>query len=304
MSTLEVACGKCDKRFRVRAEFAGKSTRCPGCSAAITIGGARPAPPPREDREEKPRPRPRPRDDDGRPAIVAGDWKPVATALAREQTAVIFALVTVLGSFLSFCLMRMAEGMHGPDEALMVLALLFLVGPALVAGAFGVTARVAAVGAPAEAVGRGAATSSLLCAIAGLVSLLATGLASIGSVSYRSGLGPAVALTGVLVAVLGALATFGGFVAQVGIARRSDRVGQAIGRTAVTAGVAVLAVVGIGLLVMLLLEAMAGPYDRHGEEIVAMVVFGIVIPSGFAAVLVAYHRLLAAAREAIRGEGA
>src|SRR5215217_7143920 len=99
MSTLEVACGRCERRFRVRAEFAGRSTRCPGCSAPITIAGAaRPAaPPPRSEEEPRPRPRPRRRDDDDdgprRPAL---NWASTDVALRREQIAVIFALLSFL----------------------------------------------------------------------------------------------------------------------------------------------------------------------------------------------------------------
>src|SRR4051794_1099956 len=100
MSTLEVACGRCEKRFRVRAEFAGKSSRCPGCSAPLVIAGTRPAevPKPRRDEpDERPRPR-RPRDEDDTPG-PSGNWKPVYTALGREQGAVLFGLVTFVSSF-------------------------------------------------------------------------------------------------------------------------------------------------------------------------------------------------------------
>jgi hypothetical protein len=307
MSTLEVACGNCDKRFRVRAEFAGKSTRCPGCSATITISGSKPAPPPREERDERPRPRPRPRDDDDRSALPAGDWRPVDTALGREQVAVIFALVNVVGSFLAFCLMRMAEGFGGTNEPLMVLAALFLVGPGLVSGAFGVTGRVAALGGPKEALGGGAAAASLLCAISAVVAILGVGLAFLTMLGagYNSGFGVAIAATVALVSIFGAIGTFAAFTAQVGIARRSADVGKAFGRAAVTSCIAVLAIAGIGLFLLLVVEATSGPYRSHdNEEIISGALFGILLPTGFAAVLVGYHRLLAAARLAVRGESA
>ena len=75
MSTLEVACARCDKRFRVRAEFAGKTSRCPGCSAPLTIGGSSRPRPRGPTPKSRPRPRPRPRDDeDDRPRGPTGDW--------------------------------------------------------------------------------------------------------------------------------------------------------------------------------------------------------------------------------------
>jgi hypothetical protein len=307
MSTLDVACARCDKRFRVRAEFAGKATRCPGCSAPITIGGSKPAPPPREERAERPAPRPRPRDDeDDRHRRPPGDWRPVDSALGREQVAVVFALATVPCSYFAYCLGRAAGAAAGADAAVMVLTLLLVVGPSLVAGGFGAAARVAALGAPPETLARGTAVASLLCAIAGLLSILVFGLALLARLdappgSPGSGFLPVVATVGLVLSALGSVGTFAGIVAQIGIARRSAAVSAAVGRTAVTACVAVLAVTGLGLLLALAIEAASNPFSpRHEEEAIASVLFGVLIPVGFAAVLVAYHRLLAAARRAVQ----
>jgi DNA-directed RNA polymerase subunit RPC12/RpoP len=56
MSTIEFTCSNCEKSFRVRSEFAGKSTHCPSCSQRVQIAGtARPVdiwkvePPTRQD---------------------------------------------------------------------------------------------------------------------------------------------------------------------------------------------------------------------------------------------------------------
>src|SRR5262245_60791373 len=235
MSTLDVACGRCDKRFRVRAEFAGKSTRCPGCSAPIVIGAAT-QPPPRRREEPVERPRPKPRDDeDDRSRTLAGDWTPVDTALGREQVAVVAGLMTLVCGFLSFCLLRAAEGTGELAEGVMVLALLLLVGPALVSGTFAITARVAALGTPATALARGSVVSSLLCSIAAMVSLIVLGggvLTSIGSYG-PSPLPFVIGWGGMVLSSMAAVGTFAGFVAQVGIARRSAGVSQAIGRVAV-----------------------------------------------------------------------
>lgn len=306
MSTLDVACERCDKRFRVRAEFAGKTTRCPGCSAPITIGGSRPAPPPREERVERPAPRPKPRDDDERPRGPTGDWRPVDSALGREQVAVTFALATVPCSFCAFCLGRMAGTSAGVDGPVMVLSLLLILGPTLVAGAFGITARVVALGAPPESQTRGTAIASLLCAIAGVLSVLVFGLAFLATIDRHEGTGfmPVVATIGLLLSAFAAVGTFVGLVAQVGIVRRSSLVSSALGRMAMTACVAVLVVTGLSLLLALAVESTTNSYSRSpmDEERVAVALFGVLLPLGFAAILVGYHRLLAAARRAVREE--
>lgn len=309
MNTLDVACAKCDQRFRVRAEFAGKTTRCPGCSAPITVGGSKPAPPPREDRAERPAPRPRPRDDDeDRTHRPTGDWRPVDSALGREQVAVAFALATVPCSLCAFCLGQAAGSSAGVDAPVMVLSLLMILAPALVAGAFGITARVAALGAPAESLTRGTAVASLLCAIAGLVTVLVFGLALLASLESHHGPGfvPVVATVGLLLSTFAAVGTFAGFVAQVGIVRRSSLVSAALGRAAVTACVAVLVVICLSLLLALAIESTANPTRPPvmDEERVAAALFGVLLPIGFAAILVGYHRLLAAARRAVREEPA
>src|SRR5262249_23291213 len=148
----------------------------------------RPAPPPREERAERPAPRPRPRDDDqDRTHRPTGDWRPVDSALGREQVAVVFALATVPCSFFGYCLGRAAGAAAGADAAVMAFTLLLVVGPALAAGAFGVTARVAAMAAPTESLSRGTVVSSLLCAIAAVLTVLVVGLSLLASVEARQG---------------------------------------------------------------------------------------------------------------------
>jgi uncharacterized membrane protein len=310
MSTLDVACARCDKRFRVRAEFAGKATRCPACSAPITIGAAQ-APPRRPEPTERPRSRPKPRDDeDDGPRPPAGDWKPVDTALGREQVAVVCGLITLLCGFLAFCLLRAAEGTGAANEAVLVLALLLLVGPALVSATFGLTARVAALRSPASVAARGTAVSSLLCAIAGVASLVVLGGAVLMSIE-RHGPEPVamiVGWVGVVVSSLAAVGTFAGFVAQVGIARRSAGVSRAIGGAAVAVSACLLGVLGIALLIALAIEMTAptpgyGGYQSHHEGEAAMgIIVGVLTPVALIVVLILYHRLLGSARRAVRGE--
>jgi hypothetical protein len=310
MSTLDVACERCDKRFRVRAEFAGKTTRCPGCSAPITIAGSKPAPIPRDDRPDRPVPRPRPRDDDeDRPRRPIGDWRPVDSALGREQLAVVFALMTLFCGFLSFCLLRAAAGQG--NEAVLLLALLLLIGPSLTAGTFGITARVAALGTPPEAFAKGSAVASLLCAIAGVGSLVVIGLAALSSIGTPGPdpLAIKVGFFGAILSGLVAVASFAVFVAQVGIAQRSTAVGRAFGRTAVAGAVCLLVPLGISLLIALASEVRGPSTPTRGgfpvqdqEEVITMVAVGLLLPVALAAMLILYHRLLAAAREAVRNE--
>src|SRR5262249_25469486 len=137
MSTLEVMCGRCDKKFRVRAEFAGRSTRCPGCSAPLTIAGARPATPARtaDPEVERPRPRPRPRDDEeDAHRRSTGDWKPVDLALGREQMALVFLLVQVFCTFIAICLGRSAAPGGIVNSPAILLVAILVAGPTLAAG--------------------------------------------------------------------------------------------------------------------------------------------------------------------------
>src|SRR4051812_44023878 len=120
MSTIEISCARCEKKFRVRSEFAGRSTRCPGCSAPITIDGSKPPPPPPKPvEEERPRPSRRPRDEEDEPRRPVMDLKGAETACRREQVALIFALAGILGGFFVSCLGRMA-GPSGDMEAIML----------------------------------------------------------------------------------------------------------------------------------------------------------------------------------------
>ena len=319
MSTLEVACARCDKRFRVRAEFAGKSTRCPGCSAPITIAGSKPAPAPRPEPAGRPRPRPRPRDDDDdRPRTPSGDWRPVATALGREQVAVLFALTSILCSYLIFCIGNMAGRSSGPEQGVVIgLMLLLLVGPAVVAGVFGLMARISALAAPRGSLARGSAVPSLLCGLAALACLVILGITLLASFD-RQGPPPELALqvssVGLLVSAVAAGGTFLGFVAQVGIARRSAGVSRAVGRLAGSVSVCVLVLLGIAVFYTLVTELDAPSSSRGGwqgggrnprdDEPFYAILLGILVPLGFAVVLILYHRLLAAARAAVLDEAA
>lgn len=311
MSTLDITCGRCAKSFRVRAEFAGRATRCPGCSAPLTIGGsARPAAPREE--EPGPRPRPRPRDDDDRPAKPLGNWKPVDTALGREQAALVCLLIQVACGLLGVCLAA-AGGPGGFLNSYLVIPVAILLGgPALAAVVFGVSARVSATGAPDDSLARGAARASLVSAVVCLGCLAFFTLAALMRIdsNQRDELPLVVASAGVVASALAAVGSFAGFVAQVGIARRSAAVSRKVGALAIAATVCAAMLVGVGGLYTVANEAFAPPPTYHARgfnpgpdhsDFYRFAVFGLG-PIGLGVMLVLYHRLLAAARRSIRGD--
>jgi len=316
MSTLEVVCGTCSKKFRVRAEFASRLTRCPGCSSPITIGGpamlaAAPPARPREEDRSRPRSRKREEEDDGshRPSL---NWASAEVALRREQWAILFVFLSILGGFFVACLGAMAGRAGGLDGPMPLVFVLFGVGPVLVAGGFGLMARISAMSVPRESWAKGSAVASLLCGIAGLLCTVALGFSWL--ISLESGrmseLPMVVSLGGLLVSGLAAWATFTGFTAQVGIARKSADVSQSIGRLATTVAISTLGMLGIGLLYTIVSET-SGPnssrgghgggyYEDHSSFYTVML--GILIPLDAGLLLILYHRLLAAARRSIAGE--
>jgi hypothetical protein len=314
MSTLDVTCNQCAKTFRVRAEFAGKSTRCPGCSAPITISGSRPAPPTTPPRtEERPRPRPRRRDDeDNEPRRPPQNWASVDMAFRREQVAVVFVLIGVLCDYFAFCLGQ-SMGPSGRNEgAFVALGLLLVIGPALAAAAFGIMARIAALRPPPETKARTSAVASLLCGLAGLASLVLIALASLMSIDAQrpNDLPVAVAIGGLMLATLGSVGTFVAYVMQIGIYRRSAAMSAAVGRLAVAVCVCVLSLLGIAVLYMLVSEMTTpnnSPYGPHGggshrpghERFYEITVF-FLFPLALAVVLILYHRLLAAGRQSLQ----
>ena len=312
MSTLDVTCNQCAKTFRVRAEFAGKSTRCPGCSAPITISGSRPAPPPTPPRtEERPRPRPRRRDDeDDEPRRPPQNWASVDMAFRREQVAVVFVLIGVLCDYFAFCLGQ-SVGPSGRNEgAFVALGLLLVIGPALAAAAFGIMARIAALRPPPETKARTSAVASLLCGLAGLASLVVIAFAALMSIDAQrpTDLPVAVAIGGLMIATLGSVGTFVAYVMQIGIYRRSAAMSAAVGRLAVAVCVCVLSLLGIGFLYMLVSEMTTpnyttyGPYGpyRPGHERFYEITMFFLFPLGLAVVLILYHRLLAAGRQSLQ----
>lgn len=321
MSMLEVACGRCNKRFRVRAEFAGKTTRCPGCSAPLVVGVSQtPAPPP-ADEEELPRRRSRPRDVDDRPSAPQEDWSSVDTAFRREQTCLVFIVVQVVCDLFVFCAGKMIRAMDSASPFVLLLLLLFGVGPSIGAVAMGLMARAAALSAPRSARVKGTAIASLLCGFAAVLALVAVGLLMLmgldgNRVDEDSILIP---IAGMALAGLGAIATFSVYVAQVGIIRQAKDVSLALGRTAIAGMFCVVLLIG-GACVTLFLATLLNPnpyrynppnngfgpgygYQPSYTEPVMMILLVLFLPLVSIVMLIMYHRLLAAGRRALRERG-
>jgi hypothetical protein len=293
----------------VRAEFAGRSTRCPGCSAPLTVA-AGPAPPPaRAEPEERPRPRPRPRETDDESRRPTGEWAPVELAFRREQVAVACVLVGIVLDYFLFCLVRaVSAGRGGGDDGMIAFVLIVLTAPALAAGAFAVMARLAALQAPPESHAKPTATTSLLCSLAGLGCLVILAITLLAGLdSSRTLEAPlVVAVGGLVLSVLGSVATFFGFAVQVGMVHRSPGISRAVGRMAVAVCSCLFGLIGIGVLYALISEmtapAYSGVHRSHDHEAFYAIASGILLPMALAVVLIFYHRLLAAGRRAVRGE--
>jgi hypothetical protein len=339
MSTLEVTCSRCEKKLRVRAEFAGRSTRCPGCSAPITIGSAPKATPPPSRSEPDERPRSRPRDaDDDEPRRPAANWKPVDSAFRREQVAVVFVLIGIVCDYFAFCLVRSAGQAGGQESIGTTVVLVFGVGPALAAAAFGIFARISALRPPPTSLARPSAVASLLCGLAGLGSLLILAFAMIQSMDSRepTELGFMIGGGGLVLSALASLVTFIGFVMQVGIVRKSASVSRAVGRLTMSISICLVALIGIGVMYALISELNGPPShvsspNRGSKSVNAapelmpgaaspdsrsnggsssyrdhdsfyQIVLAILLPLALGVILIMYHRLLAAGRRALQSE--
>ena len=112
---------------------------------------------------------------------------------------------------------------------------------------------------------------------------------------------------GLALSTLGALATFVGFVAQVGIARRSAAVSRGVGRMTVAVAVCTISLLSIAILYTMFSELTTPANYRGGQyypqhEGFYRFTTVILFPMALAAMLILYHRLLAAGRRAVAGE--
>ncbi len=303
MAMLDVTCEHCGRQFRVRGEFAGKSTRCPGCSKPLTIGAAAKAAPPREEYDDAPRPRRR--EPDPEPTGVTGNWKRTAKALGSEQAAVRFLGVQVLADLVAFCLMR-GTGSVGQVPAIVVmLFLILIVGPGIMTVVMGLTARFGAVNIPPEAKAGGTAWASVFCALGGMLAMIVVGFGLLISIEGSRRDADPVLMAGVLggfVMTTGAVVTFAAMIAQIGIATGSREISAGIGRMGVGFMVCLLISVVLGGCGTVMMEGLGGNrnygYGPNYDGLFAIFAFTSLITAGI--MLVLYHSLLGSAKKALQ----
>ena len=104
MSTIEFTCSNCAKTFRVRAEFAGKSTHCPGCSQPVRIGEAAKVPLPSPARKETSAPRRPIGEPEADDSIPSTEWNSLRRALKREHRSITILGISILTPIAAFIL--------------------------------------------------------------------------------------------------------------------------------------------------------------------------------------------------------
>lgn len=309
MSTLEISCDRCGKKFRVRAEFAGRSTRCPGCSAPLSIGGAASAPPPEAFpplpkylKEKRPRNLKL-----SRRTSVEGDWKIVDSACRREQLAVFFAFGQLVTALLGYCFVQM---LHGGDDILFRLILLVLVfSPTIIAVVFSLIARFSIVRFKSDAIPRGAIRSSLMSTLSSGICFLAVIFILLASIDSRPPeLILGTALIGFVVSIFFAMGSFMIFMCQVGIARSSREVSKALAGMGLTMTITLIIELVLVFFYSIAIES-SNNYSanfsrvayRNDEPFYRLVAF-FFIPVLIIVFAILYHRVLAAVRRSLREE--
>lgn len=310
MAMLDVSCDNCGRSFRVRAEFAGKSTRCPGCSKPMEIGapGKAVPPPVRDDYDDAPR-RPQKKLENTKNITVSTEWKNAMKGFGREQAAVRFLGVQVLADLVAFCLIRGIGPLDRMPALLVVVFLLLFVGPAIMSVIMGISARTSVLNLPADARAGGSAWSSMICALGGLFSVLLLGLSFLMSLEgNRRDSEPLLILSMASGALMtfGALLSFSVVIAQVGIATASKEISGAIGRMAIATTVCVVITLVLGGCISAVTGAFTPHHNPFGggpnfEPFFALAVFSSLITA--IVLLIFYHSLLSHAKKGLQNTG-
>jgi hypothetical protein len=234
------------------------------------------------------------------------NWAHVETAFRREQLAVVFAILSIFGGFFVYCAGNVASPGGAMEGFMIFVVFLFGIGPALATASFGLMARIAALGVPRETLARGSAVSSLICGLAGLACLVGLAFAYMSSLDAHQPdrIGVTMMLMGLALAVIAATATFVGFLAQIGIYQRSAGISRACGRFGVAITVCLGSMLAIAFLYTIF-DAMTTPYfgdPSRSHNGFAGFVFGVLMPLAIGVHLILYHRMLAAGRNAVKGE--
>lgn len=301
MAMIEVSCGECGRQFRVRREFIGKSTRCPGCSRQMTIGET--APPPSstlpEVYDDAPPPPRRPK----LPAVEmrSGEWKKTLRAINYEQTAVRFLGIQVLSSFVALCVTTGIRSWGRLPPLIVVIFIIFVFGPALISGIFALLARIAALGVPASTHGRPTATASAFCVLGMMFLSIIFGLGFLMSIDGNRG-GDGLMLTTLVAGTLmlfGALVTFGALIAQIGIVLGASSISRGIGNLAVAFMISmIISVVFVGCGSGFSGVFDHNPYGRTYEPFIVIIGLSMLVTVGVS--LVMYHSLLSSVKLALK----
>jgi DNA-directed RNA polymerase subunit RPC12/RpoP len=301
MATLDIACSACGKAFRVRAEFAGRSTRCPGCSAPISISSKSEEPPPTMPEPVR-RPKRRFDGEDDRKPKLSGDWKPVVKAFDNEMTALIFMGLQIIGLIFGSCVIGAFRQIS--DVGILLFIALLMVGPGFIGGIFGLFARISARRAQ-NLIESSAASGALTSCIGGIVSITAGFFGLLMSVSNSMG-NPLLLVTSMGCAFVCTLASIGAFLAftlQVGVKIKSKTISRSIGRMANEIAWIVVVFVGLLILIAFSLESIRSPYGHRETEVPIIFVSVLFLPIFLVSFGIKYRGLLRTAREEVMYTG-
>ncbi len=308
---IAISCSSCEKSFRVRPEFAGRSTRCPRCGSPMQIARTEASPrvsqvSPPELPSKKSAPAVSSISVESRPD-TAKEWKSLAGAMGREQVAVLFASGTLL-MILLFAACSVAEFFRGSDFTLQLLMLLATTIPALIALAFGGIARIMAMNVPSGYYAKPVAWLGLL-GIGGIVfSVLLLFLSMTTSDRYFEEMGVSVFGLGTILCLILSTSTILILVIQMGIALGSKEMSKALGQFGLTVGVSFLVIFGMIFLVAGFVILFEGGgrgsyygygYRRNPLEVLVRVLIVLPLPILFAITLIAYYRLLGVCRKTL-----
>ncbi len=309
---IEITCHSCEKSFRVRPEFAGRSTRCPSCGASLQINKSSPtteAPP------EMPRSKVAPVSSgmsyDTRPDR-SKEWKKFAGALSREQVAILFFGAALLfGLFAGVC--TAAEVFRGPDmEIVGWVFLAMVVVPLLIAFAFHCLSRLLATNVPSGYWAKPVAFLGLLgsMGIPGFSILMIVTSAALND-RYLEQLVVYVGVVGLLFSVVASMGSIFLLTSQMGTAIGSKEISKSFGKFGVTVGITLVLLVGLMIVLAILVSVFEGgprrgyangygyTYRRDPFEVLGRLFLLFPLPILVAVFLIAYHRLLGVCRKTL-----
>lgn len=298
MGMMDVSCSRCGKSFRVRAEFAGRSTRCPGCSAPLLIGGEQAPPPPVA---PPPIPKRRKKIEPDEPIKVSEDWRPAEVAIRREKTAILFALAQLCFYVLGFCFASLARSFSRFDPFVLLFFMLILLGPSIGAAVLAIMARMSACRISTKLIRSNAARSSLYLSVLAVFLILAGAFAIVLSLNNS---GPPVVTMfvfacGLMSCFFGAVTTFVIYLAQIGIRSSSKEISQMIARLTNTGSIMLtLTIVIVGLVAFF--SDLISSGNRYREPDLVYLATAVMVAISQVIVGLAYYQLLGGVQKELK----